>query len=83
MKKVYGFLVFLIIVPGYLYSQVPTVQDCWGAIPVCQNVYSQANSYSGEGNYPNEIPTTGGCPGNCLLSGEKNDVWYVFTVQEI
>ncbi len=82
MKKVYGFLVFLIIVPGYLYSQVPTVQDCWGAIPVCQNVYSQANSYSGEGNYPNEIPTTGGCPGNCLLSGEKNDVWYVFTVQQ-
>jgi len=63
-----------------LVAQTPTDQDCLGAITVCQSVYSQSNSYSGTGNYPNEIPTTGSCPGNCLSSGEKNDVWYIFTV---
>lgn len=61
-------------------AQTPTDQDCLGAITVCQSVYSQLNSYSGTGNYPNEIPTSGSCPGNCLSSGEKNDVWYIFTV---
>ncbi len=60
---------------------VPTVQDCDGAIPLCFATYSNSVSYSGTGNYPTEISTTGGCPANCLLSGEKNDVWYTFTVQ--
>ncbi len=57
----------------------PTVQDCLGAIPLCSSSYSTAASYVGTGNYPNEIPTTGGCPANCMLSGERNDVWYTFT----
>jgi hypothetical protein len=66
-------------------AQVPTVQDCMGAIPVCQDVYVEVNSYSGQGNYPNEIYNPGGdcqsdCPGSCL-DGEKNSVWYIFTVQ--
>lgn len=64
-----------------LTAQTPTDQDCLGAIPVCQDTYSQPNSYTGTGNYPNEIPTTGSCPGNCMSDGEKNDVWYIFTVQ--
>ncbi|MDT8393562.1 MAG: T9SS type A sorting domain-containing protein [Bacteroidales bacterium] len=64
-----------------LQAQVPTDQDCLGAIPVCTGFYTQANSYSGTGNYPNEIPTSGSCPGNCLSSGEKNCVWYYITVQ--
>ena len=55
----------------------PTVQDCDGAIPVCQNVYSEVNAYSGTGNYPDEINSLS----SCLGSGEKNDVWYTFTVQ--
>jgi hypothetical protein len=59
----------------------PTVQDCLGAIPLCQSYYSTSASYSGTGNYPAEIPTTGGCPGNCMTSGERNDVWYTFTPQ--
>ncbi|MFT4903024.1 MAG: hypothetical protein ACI84S_000729, partial [Thalassomonas sp.] len=54
----------------------PTVQDCDGAIPVCQDIYKEAVSYSGEGNYPNEINS-----GNSCLSGEINDAWYIFTVQ--
>lgn len=63
------------------FAQIPTDQDCLGAIPVCEGFYTQVNSYTGSGNYPNEIPTTGGCPGNCMLSGEKNCVWYYVTVQ--
>jgi hypothetical protein len=59
-------------------AQVPTDQDCDGAIPVCQDVYSQTNSYSGEGNYPNEINMNS----SCLGSGELNSVWYTFSVQQ-
>jgi hypothetical protein len=67
------------------HAQVPTVQDCIGAIPVCQDIYVEVNSYSGEGNYQNEIYNTPGdcssdCPGSCL-DGEVNSVWYVWTVQ--
>lgn len=55
----------------------PTNQDCPNAIPICQNVYSTAVSYSGEGNIPDEIDPLI----SCLGSGELNDVWYTFTVQ--
>jgi hypothetical protein len=66
-------------------AQVPTVQDCMGAIAVCQDVYVEENSYSGDGNYNNEIFNPSGgcesdCPGSCL-DGEQNSVWYIFTVQ--
>jgi len=61
---------------GQLYAQQPE-QDCINAIPVCQNVYVQTNSYVGEGLDPNEIDATI----SCLGSGEENDVWYIFTVQ--
>ncbi|MDX9931115.1 MAG: gliding motility-associated C-terminal domain-containing protein [Bacteroidales bacterium] len=72
--------VLLFLMPLFVLSQTPTNQDCLGAIPVCQYTYTQSNSYSGTGNYTDEISTSG-CPGSCLLSGEKNDVWYIFTVQ--
>jgi hypothetical protein len=67
------------------FSQAPTVQDCLGAIPICQDVYVELNSYSGDGNYHNEIYNPAGdctqdCPGSCL-DGEQNSVWYIFTVQ--
>lgn len=76
-------LLFLLVSLSFLtvVAQVPTDQDCLGAIPVCQDTYDQPNSYVGTGNYPNEIPTGGGCPNNCMENGEKNDVWYIFTVQ--
>jgi hypothetical protein len=67
------------------HAQTPTVQDCLGAIPVCQEIYVEENSYSGDGNYHNEIyedlPCDGACPGSCL-AGEINSVWYILTVQE-
>lgn len=55
----------------------PTNQDCLNAIPVCQSTYNNPTSYSGTGNVGNEINTSI----SCLYSGEKNDVWYQFTVQ--
>ena len=55
-------------------------QDCINAIAVCQDTFYQPNSYEGYGE-ENEIPTGGGCPGNCMNNGELNSVWYIFTVQ--
>jgi len=71
---------------SFIQAQTPTVQDCLGAIPVCQDIYVEENSYYGSGNYPNEIFNPTGnceqdCPGSCL-DGEQNSVWYVFTVQQ-
>lgn len=80
MKKILLLISVFALGVFYLTAQTPTDQDCLGAIPVCQYTYYQSNSYSGEGNYPSEISTSG-CPASCMSDGEKNDVWYVFTVQ--
>ena len=59
-------------------AQTPTVQDCPGAIPVCEGYYYQPNSFTGTGNYPNEIAVGYNCSTNeCMNAGEKNDVWYI------
>jgi len=75
---------FFIFNSLFIEAQTPTVQDCMGAIPVCQDIYVEENSYSGDGNYPNEIyedlPCDYACPGSCL-AGEVNSVWYIWTVQ--
>jgi Secretion system C-terminal sorting domain len=52
-------------------------QDCGSAIPVCNNTYTQANSYMGGGNVV-DFPSGN----NCLTTGETNSVWYVFTVTQ-
>jgi len=52
-------------------------QDCFSAIPVCQDVYVQNNSYSGAGENPDEI--NGAI--SCMLLGERNSVWYTFRIQ--
>ncbi|HXC04493.1 MAG TPA: hypothetical protein VNZ86_07050, partial [Bacteroidia bacterium] len=49
-------------------------QNCGGGIPVCQSTYTQGTSYTGYG-------TIMECNGTCLLTGETNSVWYIFTVQ--
>lgn len=59
-------------------AQTPTGQDCLGALPVCQNLYSETRSPSGEGNYTNEINTNT----SCLSDGETNSIWYTFTVNK-
>ena len=57
------------------YAQVPTEQDCLGAIPICGPIYTTASSTFGSGNYPNEDP-----PSTCLVPGELNSQWFIFTV---
>jgi len=58
-------------------GQTPTIQDCLGAIPVCQPVYTESVSAQGSGNYPNEINTNISC-----TAGELNSIWYVFTAAQ-
>ncbi len=60
-------------------SGTPTVQDCLGAIPVCQSVYTTTASYTGHGNVYPEIHANSVCP--LCMDGEKNDVFYIITVQ--
>ncbi len=57
-------------------NAVPNQQDCLGAIPICQLNFSTTTSYTGVGNVPGEVSPT-----SCLINGERNSVWYTFTVQ--
>jgi hypothetical protein len=73
-------VVFFLCRAYTLFSQgAPTVQDCLGAIPVCQPIYTTTQSYTGHGNVYPEIRSNGVCP--LCMDGEKNDVFYIFTVQ--
>ncbi len=64
-----------------IYSQTPTTQDCLGAIPVCDYIYIEEFTATGNGNY-NEIPPAGSnCPNHCM-AGEWNSRWYIWTVIE-
>jgi len=73
MKKLLP--IFLVFYWTQAFAQIPTIQDCLGAIPVCQQVYSESVSASGDGNYPNEVLS-----GNTCTAGELNSIWYTFTV---
>ncbi len=55
----------------------PTVQDCLGAIPVCQDQYQETDSYVGTGNVHCEVNNST----TCIDWGALNYVWYTFTVQ--
>jgi len=77
-----GILVILFSVPDLSAQDavlVPNEQDCLGAIPVCQPVYSTTTSYTGCGNVCPEIHDEGVCP--LCMDGEINDVFYIFTVK--
>jgi len=77
MKQLYLFLAFFAVATIHSYAQQPTVQDCLGAIPICQEIYTSTTSLPGTGNYPNEINPNISC-----TSGETFSVWYTFTVNE-
>ncbi len=51
-------------------------QNCIGAIPICQQSYTQSVSYSGRGTINDLNPNN-----TCLLTGETNSVWYIFSPQ--
>ncbi len=74
-------IILVIILSGNTLAQVPTTQDCKGAIPVCDYIYVEEFTATGNGNY-NEIPAGGnGCPNHCM-DGEHNSRWYIWTVIE-
>lgn len=79
MKKIIITLYLLIFILTQAVQAQPTVQDCLGAIPVCLNTYSQTNGYTGVGTV-SDIPANN-CPITCMTAGERNSVWYTFTVQ--
>ncbi len=57
--------------------------DCSTAISVCQQTYTQTNSYPNYG-FVQDLPNPSGCGGGnglCLLAREQKTVWYTFTVQ--
>lgn len=78
MKKGLPLVLLFFLCVLSLQAQTPTVQDCAGAIPICQNSYSTTTGYTGTGNI-NDIPASD-CPITCMSAGERNSVWYTFTV---
>lgn len=85
MKAAFYFsFFFLLLLGNFVFSQPLPEQDCIAAIPVCQDTFIQNTPYVGIGS-----PSAGqGINGNeinfaisCMTAGEKNDVWYTFTVQ--
>jgi len=76
MAKHYILFALIIIISHQLFAQLPE-QDCIHAIPVCQSTFFQATSYVSAGPtqeliFPNNT--------SCLIGGEENSVWYIFTV---
>lgn len=61
----------------HLHAQTPTIQDCLGAIPICEPIYYEDQVANGMGNYPDEINNAISC-----LADERNAIWYTFTVNE-
>lgn len=73
------FCAFAWLAKGQEFDGPPNVQDCLGAIPVCQPIYTTTASYTGHGNVYPEIHANSLCP--LCMDGEKNDVFYIITVQ--
>lgn len=78
--RIIAFCLLLGMLPLSSQAQLPPhqpEQDCFNAIPLCQDTYFQPNSYQGAGRNPDEID------GNfsCLQLGEQNSVWYTFQVE--
>ncbi|MEZ4830153.1 MAG: hypothetical protein R3C61_28300 [Bacteroidia bacterium] len=76
----FTFVLLSVVCHQTAFAQLPPnqpEQDCINALPVCQNIFVQPNSYQDEGQNPNEINATN----SCLASGERNDTWYIFTTQ--
>lgn len=73
-KRLFTILILLLSHGVSSYGQA-TFQDCFGAIPVCSDFYNQPNGFFGVGGFDEIAQST-----TCLLNGENNSVWYIFTV---
>jgi large repetitive protein len=67
-KKLYFTLIFLTIAVCSFAQQ-----NCYDAIPICTNTYSQASANSGIGSVTDLNITNQGC----LTNGEVNSSWYI------
>jgi len=77
MNKIKAILFVLIVSSVEFAISQPNEQDCLGAISICNSIFSTTSALPGTGNVSGEInPST-----SCLETGEKNDVWYTFSVQ--
>jgi gliding motility-associated-like protein len=76
MRKIIGVGFIILGLQSWVFAQTPTVQDCLGAIPICQNQYSESTIHYGDGNYNSEINDNISC-----LDQEYYSVWYTFTAQ--
>ncbi|MDD2636144.1 MAG: hypothetical protein PHW82_11690 [Bacteroidales bacterium] len=74
---------------AYKKLPTPTEQDCLGARPLCNSFSNHPQSYVGTGHYYDIFnfyeqygmsANVNNCP-NCLVTGERNNVWYTFTAQ--
>ncbi len=73
------FTVLLFSAITYSRAQQRPEQDCFSALPVCQDTFLQVNSYFGEGENPDEInPALMSCEPRI---GERNSVWYTFRIE--
>ena len=64
----------LMVAVNVLTGQNASIQDCIGAIPVCQKIYVESQSPVGRGNFDEVNPDF-----NCMQV-ESNSIWYTFTV---
>jgi len=71
IKFRFGITQLLILIPLGLFAQ----QDCFDAINVCFNNYTQTSSFVGVGSIQEVAPGS-----SCLGNGEINSAWYTFTV---
>ena len=56
------------------FSRDQSHADCGTAIPICQETYTESVSSTGPGSV-NDLS------GTCLLGGEHETMWYIFTAQ--
>ncbi len=77
IRRYYSSLFAIFVCVFIAKAQTPTIQDCLGAIPVCQQIYMEDISAIGSGNFTNEINTGISC-----TAGELNSIWYIFTANE-
>jgi gliding motility-associated-like protein len=74
--KVKFLLLWVVIFTTKAVQAQNAVQNCLGAIPICQNTYVQPNAYIGSGSMNELNPSNQGC----LTTGENNSVWYLINV---
>lgn len=77
MNKALTVFLFNLVLQFSLYAQTPTIQDCLGAIPICERIYFEDFVKPGCGAICNEIKEEAVCGFK-----EEGSVWYTFTVNQ-